>query len=69
MRILALSGTLCAASVNSSLLRVAARLVRSDVSVTVFDDAGSLPLFNPDRHAILRRSPRDSDLRSQVQMR
>jgi NAD(P)H-dependent FMN reductase len=51
MRILALSGSLRAASVNSALLRAAARLAPSDVSVTVFDDAGNLPLFNPDRDA------------------
>jgi len=50
MRILALSGSLRAASVNSAL-RAAARLAPSDVSVTVSDDAGNLPLFNPDRDA------------------
>jgi chromate reductase, NAD(P)H dehydrogenase (quinone) len=51
MRILAISGSLRAASINSALLRAAARLAPSDVSVTVFHDVGELPLFNPDNDA------------------
>lgn len=48
MQILAISGSLRAASINSALCRVAARLAPSSVPVTVFSDLGSLPLFNPD---------------------
>lgn len=41
-----------AASINSSLLRAAARLVAPpEVSVTVFIGLGDLPLFNPDCEA------------------
>lgn len=48
MHILALSGSLRAASINSALLRAAARLARPDVQVHVCLGLGRLPLFNPD---------------------
>lgn len=48
MKILALSGSLRAASVNSALLRATARLAPSAMTVTVCDGLGELPLFNPD---------------------
>jgi NAD(P)H-dependent FMN reductase len=48
MKILALSGSLRAASINSAVLRAAARLAPQDISVTVFGGLGDLPLFNPD---------------------
>jgi chromate reductase, NAD(P)H dehydrogenase (quinone) len=48
MKILAFSGSLRAASVNTALLRAASRLVPPDVSVMVFENLGDLPLFNPD---------------------
>jgi chromate reductase, NAD(P)H dehydrogenase (quinone) len=51
MKILALSGSLRSASINSALLRAAARLAPPDVRVTVFQELGELPLFNPDREA------------------
>ena len=51
MRLLALSGSLRASSINSALLRAAARLAPPSVSVTLFDGLGDLPLFNPDREA------------------
>ena len=51
MRILALSGSLRAASINSALLRAASRLAPSDVSVVLFDHLGHLPLFNVDDDA------------------
>ena len=47
-KILALSGSLRAASINSALLRAAARLAPPEVSITVFLRLGDLPLFNPD---------------------
>ena len=51
MKILALSGSLRTASINSALLRAAARLAPPAVTVTVFDGLGELPLFNPDLEA------------------
>lgn len=48
MNILALSGSLRAASINSALLRAAARLAPPGMTVTVFDGLADLPLFNPD---------------------
>jgi NAD(P)H-dependent FMN reductase len=48
MRILALSGSLRAASINSMLLRATARLAPRDINVAVFNGLGDLPLFNPD---------------------
>lgn len=47
-KILALSGSLRAASINSALLRAAARLAPPEMSITVFLRLGDLPLFNPD---------------------
>jgi chromate reductase, NAD(P)H dehydrogenase (quinone) len=51
MKILALSGSLRSISINSALLRAAARLAPPEVTVTVFHGLGELPLFNPDREA------------------
>jgi chromate reductase len=53
MRVLAISGSLRAASINSALLRAAARLAPPGVLVTFFAGAGELPLFNPDLEAEL----------------
>lgn len=52
MNLLTLSGSLRAASINSALLRVMARLAPNGVVVTAFD-VGTLPLFNPDLEAQL----------------
>ena len=49
MNVLGLSGSLRAASINSALLRAAARLAPPDMTVHVFQGLGDLPLFNPDR--------------------
>ena len=51
MKILALSGSLRAASINTALLRAVARLAPADISVELFCDLGDLPLFNPDIEA------------------
>jgi NAD(P)H-dependent FMN reductase len=51
MKILALSGSLRSNSINSALLRAAARLAPPEVTVTLFNGLGELPLFNPDREA------------------
>ena len=48
MKILALSGSLRANSINSALLRAAARLAPVKLTVTVYHGLGDLPLFNPD---------------------
>lgn len=48
MNILALSGSLRAASENTRLLRAAARLSSPEIEVTVYSGLGELPLFNPD---------------------
>jgi len=48
VRILAISGSLRAASLNSALLRAVAGLAPTDVRVELFTELGNLPLFNPD---------------------
>jgi len=48
MNVLAISGSLRAASLNSMLLRAAARLAPDDIKVELYRDLGSLPPFNPD---------------------
>lgn len=47
-RVLALCGSLRAASINAALLRAAARLAPSPMAVELFTGLGRLPLFNPD---------------------
>jgi NAD(P)H-dependent FMN reductase len=51
MKLLALSGSLRAASINTMLLRAAARLAPAGMAVELFDGLGDLPLFNPDIEA------------------
>ena len=51
MKILAISGSLRAASLNSALLRAVARLAPPGMSLELFGDLGNLPLFNPDIEA------------------
>jgi len=51
MKVLAISGSLRTASINSALLRAAARLSPPEVQVRLFRTAGELPLFNPDLEA------------------
>ena len=65
MKVLALSGSLRAASINSALLRTAARLAPADVVLTVCTLVGDLPLFNPDLEAAAMPSSVAS-LRDQV---
>jgi chromate reductase len=47
-RILALCGSLRSVSMNSALLRAAARLSPPGIQVELFEGVGSLPLFNPE---------------------
>ncbi|MDB5803088.1 MAG: NADPH-dependent reductase [Betaproteobacteria bacterium] len=51
MKLLAISGSLRAASINSALLRVAAKLAPPGLSIEICCDIGVLPLFNPDLEA------------------
>jgi NAD(P)H-dependent FMN reductase len=48
IKLLGVSGSLRAASVNSALLRAAARLTPPGTVLTVVDALGARPLFNPD---------------------
>lgn len=48
MKILAISGSLRAASINSALLRTAVRLAPPEIEITLCPTIGELPLFNPD---------------------
>lgn len=57
--ILALSGSLRAASLNSALLRVAVSQAPQGLSVRVFEGLGQLPLFNPDLEAEPGRAVQD----------
>ncbi len=49
LHVIALSGSLRAASVNTALLRAAAVLAPPGVVVTLYEEMGSLPHFNPDQ--------------------
>jgi len=48
MRILAISGSLRAASANTALLQAAAALAPAGVRIESYDGVGALPHFNPD---------------------
>jgi NAD(P)H-dependent FMN reductase len=48
MKLLAISGSLRSASINSALLRALSRLAPSDIEIDLFAGLGELPLFNPD---------------------
>lgn len=48
VKVLALSGSLRTASINTALLHAAARLAPNDMEVSVLVGLGRLPLFNPD---------------------
>ena len=68
VKILALSGSLRAASINSALLRAAVRLAPPDIAVAVYPGLGALPLFDPDHDAnaprqvmLLRGAVADAD--------
>jgi chromate reductase len=48
MQILAISGSLRAASTNTNLLKAAAAMAPFDVTLSLYDGLGDLPPFNPD---------------------
>jgi len=58
MKVLGISGSLRAASINSALLRAARRLAPSGIEIVIFPGVGELPLFNPDLEASLPTSVR-----------
>ncbi|RQP24454.1 NADPH-dependent FMN reductase [Piscinibacter terrae] len=64
MKVLALSGSLRVASINTMLLRAAVRLAPTGIAVDLFDRLGGLPLFNPDIEA--DPPPSVMDLRRRV---
>lgn len=51
MKILAISGSLRQASLNTALLRAVARIAPPGIEVTLYRGLGDLPLFNPDIEA------------------
>ncbi|MEO6277527.1 NADPH-dependent FMN reductase [Roseateles sp.] len=53
MKVLAISGSLRAASINSALLRTFQHLAPPDIEVQLCTFVGDLPLFNPDLEADL----------------
>lgn len=66
MRVLGLSGSLRAASVNTALLRAAAKLAPEGIRVVLHPGLGELPLFNPDVEAARPLPPAVEDLHSRV---
>ena len=64
MRILAISGSLRKASLNSAQIRAVARLAPPEVEVVLYPSLGGLPLFNPDIEAT--DPPPVADLRNQI---
>jgi len=64
MKILAISGSLRAASLNTTLLRATARLAPADISVMLYRGLGDLPLFNPDIED--NDPPSVADLRTKI---
>lgn len=64
MRILAIPGSLRAASINAAVLRAASRLAPPGMVVGVFSGIGELPLFNPDLEVQL--PPRVHSFRERV---
>lgn len=70
MRILAISGSLRAVSLNTTLLHAARLLAPADVEVLLYDGLDALPHFNPDRegpNAAEPEPPPVVDFRAQLQ--
>lgn len=63
-KLLAISGSLRAASINTALLRATARLAPPGIAVILFEHLGGLPLFNPDIEAT--DSPSVANLRAHL---
>ena len=65
LKLLAISGSLRAASSNAALLRAAALVAPPEIEVEIYQQMGNLPHFNPDLESDL--PPVISDLRQRVQ--
>lgn len=64
MKVLAISGSLRKASLNTALLRALIRLAPADIDISLHPGLGDLPLFNPD---IGNPAPRPvADLRERI---
>lgn len=48
MRVLAISGSLRRNSINTALLKAAQLLAPPDMKISIYENLGNLPLFNPD---------------------
>ena len=59
MKVLALSGSLRTASINSAFCRAASRLAPAPLEVALYPGPGKLPLFNPDLEADPPRAVRE----------
>lgn len=69
LRILAISGSLRAASGNTALLRAAALLAPPGMLISLYDGLGDLPHFNPDLDAEAVEPPHAvAELRNQIQI-
>jgi chromate reductase, NAD(P)H dehydrogenase (quinone) len=53
MNVLAIPGSLRAASINAACCRAAADLAPAGMNISIHNDLGTLPLFNPDLEAAL----------------
>jgi chromate reductase len=53
MKILAISGSLRAASINTALLRAAQALTPVGMTINLYTELGDLPLFNPDLESVI----------------
>jgi len=65
-QILAISGSLRTASLNTALLRAAITLAPEGVEITLYDRLGALPHFNPDLEGT--EIPSVKDIRTQLQI-
>src|SRR5215472_7489716 len=59
MNVLALPGSLRAASINAAFCRAASRLAPPPLRISVYAGLGELPLFNPDLEADPPRAVRE----------
>src|SRR5262249_2972183 len=66
MQILAISGSLRAASSNTTLLRAAIALAPEGVEISLYDGLDGLPHFNPDLEETLQPAVRDFRTRLQA---
>jgi NAD(P)H-dependent FMN reductase len=65
-RILAISGSLRAESMNTAVLRAASDIAPTDVEVVLYDGIAALPHFNPDDDTAERLPAAANALRSEV---